>query len=175
VAHRALADLDFTGSIMPPPEAVRSGKVAPLSDEDKLTLVRWIDLGCPIDLDYDPQRPDEPGYGWMLDDQRPTLTLTTPTAGPNPPLTRILIGMHDYGSGLDLSSFTVTADFPVQGHPAGQNLAPLFRDRGDGVYELVLDAPLSIARGRIRVIVKDKQGNTSRIERVFSAGAPNRP
>jgi hypothetical protein len=175
VAHRALADLDFTGSIMPPPEAVRSGKVAPLSDEDKLTLVRWIDLGCPIDLDYDPQRPDEPGYGWMLDDQRPTLTLTTPTAGPNPPLTRILIGMHDYGSGLDLSSFTVTADFPVQGHPAGRNLAPLFRDRGDGVYELVLDAPLSIARGRIRVIVKDKQGNTSRIERVFSAGAPNRP
>ena len=46
---------------MPPPEAVagtyagpngKKIKVAPLSDEDRLTLVRWIDLGCPIDLDY---------------------------------------------------------------------------------------------------------------------------
>ena len=26
------------------------------SDEDKLTLARWIDIGCPIDRDYDPQR-----------------------------------------------------------------------------------------------------------------------
>ena len=33
-------------------------KVAPLSDEDRLTLVRWIDLGCPIDLDYDPAQPE---------------------------------------------------------------------------------------------------------------------
>ncbi len=50
-------DLDFTGSAMPPPDAVKSGKVAPLTDEDKLTLVRWIDLGCPIDLMYDPKNP----------------------------------------------------------------------------------------------------------------------
>ena len=31
--------------------------MAPLTDEDRRTLVRWIDLGCPIDLDYDPQQP----------------------------------------------------------------------------------------------------------------------
>lgn len=169
-ANRARADLDLTGSIMPPPEAVRAGKVAPLSDEDKLTLVRWIDLGCPIDLDYDPNKPDQTGYGWMLDDQRPTLTVASPKPGVNPPLNRILIGMYDYGSGLDPASFTVIADFAVRDVPPGQNLAPLFLAKGDGVYELKFDRPLELGRGRLIVSVKDRQGNTTLINRVFSAG-----
>ena len=67
---RALIKLAYTGSVMPPPEAVagtyvgpdgKKIKVAPLSDEDRLTLVRWIDLGCPIDLDYDPAKPQRRG------------------------------------------------------------------------------------------------------------------
>jgi hypothetical protein len=93
--NRLHPDVGYTGGIMPPPEAVKSGKVAPLTDEDKRTLVRWIDLGCPIDLDYDAANPKERCYGWMLDETRPTLTLTYPRAGTNPPLTRILVGMHD--------------------------------------------------------------------------------
>ena len=40
-------------------------KVAPLTDEDRRTLVRWIDLGCPIDTDYDPKSPEKRGFGWM--------------------------------------------------------------------------------------------------------------
>src|SRR5437660_691337 len=83
-----------------PPEAVKSGKVQALTDEDRLTLVRWIDLGCPIDLSKDPARP-----GWSLDDQRPTLTLTYPRAGSNESVTRILVGMHDYNTELDMKSF----------------------------------------------------------------------
>ena len=55
--------------------------------------------------------PSERGYGWMLDDNRPTLTLTYPRAGANAALTRILVGMHDYDTGLDMDSFQVTADF----------------------------------------------------------------
>ena len=51
----------------------------------------------------------------MLDDQRPTLTLTYPRAGVNPPMTRILVGLHDYNSGLDMDSFQVIADFPLAG------------------------------------------------------------
>jgi hypothetical protein len=44
------------GTPMPPPDAVagkyktpdgRAIKVAPLTDEDRFTIVRWIDLGCP--------------------------------------------------------------------------------------------------------------------------------
>jgi hypothetical protein len=105
---------------MPPRDAVTGGEaggggkvqVAPLSDEDRRTIVRWIDLGCPIDHDFDPQHPQRSGRGWLLDDQRPTLTMTYPRAGVNEPLERLLIGMHDYGTGLDLEAFQVIADFP---------------------------------------------------------------
>src|SRR5262249_45025547 len=140
--NRERSHIAFTGGVMPPPEAVagtyagpdgRKIKVAPLTDEDRLTLVRWIDLGCPIDLDFDPAKPEVRGYGWMLDDNRPTLTLTYPKAGANPPLKRILIGMYDYDTGLDIQlgkcsvddprSFKVVADFPVNGIAAGENLA----------------------------------------------------
>jgi hypothetical protein len=169
LANRNRADLDFTGGIMPPPEAVKAGKVAPLSNEDKLTLVRWIDLGCPIDLDYDPKNSSKSGFGWMLDDQRPTLTLSTPVAGANPPLSRILIGMYDAG-GIDQASFEVIADFAMNGIPAGQNLAPKFTSVGPGISELGLSTPLRVARGKLIVSIKDRQGNTTRIERSFSAG-----
>src|SRR5262249_51301333 len=98
--NRARADLDYTGSSMPPPEAPAGTytgpdgqkiKVPPLSDEDRRTLFRWIDLGCPIDLDFDPAHPEGRGQGWMADDKRPTLTLTHPRAGNNEKLTRVLI------------------------------------------------------------------------------------
>jgi hypothetical protein len=168
-ANRNRADLDFTGSVMPPPEAVKSGKVAPLSDEDRLTLVRWVDLGCPIDLDYDPKNPTRRGYGWMLDDQRPTMALSIPKAGANPPLGSIRFGVHDYGSGLDAASLSVVADFAVDGVPAGQNLAAHFESVAPGVYEWKLAAPLVVPQGRLTVSVKDKQGNETRVERTFSA------
>jgi hypothetical protein len=177
---RSHADVGYTGSIMPPPEAVagnfvgpddRKIKVAPLSAEDRLTLVRWIDLGCPIDLDYDADHPQARGYGWMLDDTRPTLTLTYPKAGGNRSLTRILVGMHDYYTGLDMVSFQVIADFPVDGAAAGENLAPKFKPKSEGVWEFALASPLAnLPGGKLTVSVKDRQGNTSRIERTFSVG-----
>ena len=92
---------DFKGGIMPPPESVAGSyaapdgkkiKVEPLTDEDRRTLIRWIDVGCPIDWAYDPSTPGKPGNGWMLDDQRPTLTLTYPKPGPNKNLARIVLG-----------------------------------------------------------------------------------
>jgi hypothetical protein len=70
--YKAKADLDYTGSAMPPPEAVAGTctgpdgskvHVAALTDEDRRTLVRWVDLGCPIDLDHDPAHPEARGYG----------------------------------------------------------------------------------------------------------------
>ena len=65
----ALINLAYRGSIMPPPDAVagtyegpdgKKIKVAPLERRGPLTLVRWIDLGCPIDLDFDPAKPRAP-------------------------------------------------------------------------------------------------------------------
>jgi hypothetical protein len=171
LANRRWADLDYTGTAMPPPEAVAEGKVPALSDEDRRTLARWIDLGCPIDLDYRPANPKERGYGWMGDDQRPTLTLTYPRAGANESLTRLLVGMTDYYTGLDPASFRVVADFPVNGVEAGQDLASRFKPKSPGVWELVLDRPLTaLPRGKLTVSVQDRQGNVTRIERTFSVG-----
>jgi hypothetical protein len=178
--NREIAHVGYTGGVMPPPEAVagtyegpggKKIKVAPLTDEDRLTLVRWVDLGCPLDLDFDPQRPSEKGRGWMLDDQRPTLTLTYPRAGANAELSRVLVGMYDYGSGLDSDSFKVEADFPVDDVAAGQNLAAKFKARSQGVWEMQFAKPITeLPRGTLTLSVKDRQGNTSRVERAFSVG-----
>jgi hypothetical protein len=180
--NRERSQVGYTGGIMPPPEAVagtyvgpdgKKIKVAALTAEDRLTLVRWIDLGCPIDLDHDPARPERRGFGWMLDDQRPTLTLTYPRAGRNAALGRVLVGMHDYGTGLDLGTFRVVADFPVDGAAAGADLAKKFRPVTQGVWELRLATPLTeLRQGKLTVAVKDRQGNLSRIERTFSVGKP---
>ncbi|HWB03976.1 MAG TPA: hypothetical protein VG796_13195 [Verrucomicrobiales bacterium] len=173
---RAAYDLDFQGKQMPPPDAVagtwktpdgRTVKVPALTDEDKFTLVRWIDLGCPIDLDREPAR----SRGWFLDDNRPVLTVTTPAAGANASVDRILIGAYDYYSGLEDASLTVTATFPVNGLAAGENLASKFKSLTRGVRELKLDTPLkNTSAAGLTVSVKDRQGNISRIDRRFSAG-----
>jgi hypothetical protein len=167
-----MQDIDFTGSIMPPPDAVKSGKVAALTDEDRRTLVRWIDLGCPIDLDHDPDHPERRGEGWMADDNRPILTLTYPRAGRNEEFSRILVGMHDYYTGLDMDSFTVAADFAVDDAPVGTNLASKFKGKTQGVWELRLAKPITaLEMGKLTVSVKDRAGNIARIERTFKVGA----
>jgi hypothetical protein len=172
---RELAHVGYTGSAMPPPEAVKAGQVAPLTDEDKLTLVRWVDLGCPIDLQYDPRNPERVGNGWMLDDQRPTLALTLPKAGHNARFDRILVGAHDTGTGIDPESLTVTADFAIDGRKAGADLSRWFTPVSPGVWEWRLAKPVTeLPSGTLRVSVKDRQRNVTRIERRFSVGASQR-
>jgi hypothetical protein len=166
--NKARADLDYTGKMMPPPGW---GGGIPLSDEQERTIARWIDLGCPIDLDYDPKNPAKPGRGWMLDDQRPTLTLQSPTPGKQEVVSRIVVGMHDYGSGIVAESFQVTADFAIDGVAAGENLAPKFQPTTQGVWEWKLSKPVAeLKPGKLTVTVRDKQGNETRIERTFRVG-----
>lgn len=176
--QESLADIDFIGTAMPPPEAVagtyatpdgKKIKVEPLTDEDRLTLIRWIDLGCPIDLDYNPAKPDERGFGWMLDDNRPIVALPYPQPGVNAPLTKLVVGLHDYYSGIDAASLSVTADFAIDGVQPGDNLAGKFKAKGDGVWELPLATPIrELPNAKLTVSVKDKQGNLTKVERVFS-------
>jgi hypothetical protein len=52
-----------------------------------------------------------------------------------------LVGMHDYGTGLDLATFKVTADFALDGVKAGENRAPKFQSATPGVWELRLRNP----------------------------------
>lgn len=179
-ANQNMADLDYTGSQMPPPDAVagnyktpdgRTIKVPPLTDEERRTIVRWIDLGCPIDLEFNADQPQVRGYGWMCDDNRPVLTLTYPKAGANPPLSRIVVGMHDYYSGLDANSFHVIADFPVDGVNPGADLSKRFKSIAPGVWEMKLEKPIEkLEHGVVNVSVKDRQGNITRIERTISIG-----
>lgn len=170
-ANRNRSDLDFRGSVMPPPAAVKAGKVEPLSDKDRLTIVRWIDLGCPIDLDYDATNPERRGFGWAVDDKRPTLAVTEPAAGANSKLTRILIGMDDYYTGIVADSLTVETDFAVNGAKAGENLGSKFQEIGDGIFELKLQQPLPTGKQySISVSVRDREGNVTRLDREFSVG-----
>ncbi|HEX7899037.1 MAG TPA: FecR domain-containing protein [Planctomycetota bacterium] len=141
--NRSRWDLDFLGSEMPPKEAVEKGKVQPLTDEDRRVIARWIDLGCPIDLDG----------GWWQDDNRPVVSLTA-DAG------RVLLGLLDYGSGLEPESLRVTADVELDGVAAGDNLASRFKPLSPGVSEMKLSKA-----ARLTVTVKDKQGNATRLER----------
>jgi hypothetical protein len=181
LAHHLLeGDIDYLGSEMPPRSAVEGKyrgpdgkliKVAPLSDEDRRTIVRWIDLGCPIDLhpDFDPKNVHAGNSGYLADDHRPTLAVTYPAGGPQAELSRILIGMHDYESGLDLKTLQATADFPVDGAKPGENLASRFQVVPGNRWELKLKEPVGeLPRGTLTVTVKDREGNTSRVVRTFS-------
>jgi hypothetical protein len=169
-------DVDYTGSSMPPPDAIagtyktadgRSVKVPPLTSEEKLTLARWIDIGCPIDAEY---QPGQSGRGWLLDEGRPTLTMASPEPGPSTkPLSRILIGMHDYLSGLDMESLSVVADFDIDGVPPGDNLAAKFKPLPESRWEFVLSKPIEkLQRGSLVASVKDRQGNITTIRRSIS-------
>jgi hypothetical protein len=156
-----LSDLDYNGKIMPPKKAVAEGKVMPLSDRDKRTIIRWIDLGCPIDFDRK--------WGWFADDQRPTLTLTKPVRGENAVVEKIVLGCYDYGSGLEVNSISVRADFAIDGAEPGTELASKFKPGAEGVWSYFLGEALrDLKSGVMTVSVKDQAGNITRIERSFS-------
>lgn len=166
--NKSRLDIDYTGSQMPPPDAVSSGKVKPLTDEDRRTILRWIDLGCPIDRDYDAAHPELAGMGWGLDDQRPTLALQWPVAGANAASDRIVIGMHDY-RGLAEDSLAVSCSVDLPGAKAGENLAKRFEKQADGVWVLKLSSAVkNIRDARLSVAVRDKQGNETKVVREFS-------
>jgi hypothetical protein len=165
--QRHYYDIDYAGEPMPPPAAATAG-ARPLADEDRFTIVRWIDLGCPIDLDHGRER----GFGWMADDLRPTLTVAVPRAGANPPLERLLVGMADATRGLAPGSFRARADVEIDGVAAGAELADRFVEVAPGVRQWRLSRPLTrLERARLSVSVKDLAGNETRIERTFSVDA----
>ncbi len=156
------ADLDFDGTACPPP-----GSAPPLSEREKRTFARWIDLGAPIDLGAD-RRPDP--FGWFLDDLRPTLTVALPRPGLNrEPVDRLRLGLADAYSGIDRASLSLVADFPVAGRQPGAELIDLASEVADGVLEIPLGAPLAaLERARITARVSDRAGNEQRVERVFA-------
>lgn len=157
------ADLDFTGTIMPPP----GSGVPALSEAEKMRFARWIDLGCPISSG---QESGDGDYGWFLDDQRPALEVSLPRPGLNlASVTALRFGFADGYTGIDLASLSVKADFVVAGRPAGAELADLATQTADGVYTIALGTPLpALVDRHLRVEVADNQGNVTRVDREFS-------
>lgn len=132
-----------------------------------MTIVRWIDLGCPITS----QDPDKSQYGWFLDELRPTMTLSAPRPGRQQgPLRHVRVGLFDYYSGLDTDTLSVKADFELDGHPAGTELAPYFeRTEDEYIWTMDLSSPLQqLENGTITVRVRDQAGNVRRLERTFA-------
>ncbi len=161
------ADLDFTGTIMPPP----GSGAPPLSNDERMLFARWIDLGCPIDFDSASGTPPPGnGYGWFLDDHRPTVEVSLPRPGYNPqPVAALRFGLADAYTGIDLATLSVKADFTVNGRPAGAELVDLAAEIGDGIYQIALGEALPPLSGRtFRVEVRDGQGNATRVDRKFS-------
>ncbi len=165
------ADLDYGGSIMPPPGATdpdTGDPIPELSEDEKMLFATWVDLGCPVNATeaLGQQRSE---FGWFLDDLRPTLTISSPRAGLSlSPLERIRFGAFDYYSGLDTATIEVLADFPVDGFAPAANLASLFQPVGDHIWQLTLAEPiLTLASGNLILRVKDFQGNVTELNRRF--------
>jgi len=157
------ADLDFTGTIMPPP----GSGAPPLTIDEKIMFARWIDLGCPIDT---AQGNPSDAFGWFLDDLKPTLTLTRPRSGLDiSGFTSLRFGMVDANSGIDLSTLSVSATFSVGGRSPGMELADLAVLLDDGIYEIPIGgSPGTLDGAHVYIEIADFQGNITRIDRRFS-------
>jgi hypothetical protein len=76
--------------------------------------------------------------------------------------------MTDAYSGIDPSTFLVTANVAIDGARAGENLAGKFTALPGSRREWKLKHPLATSAATLTVAIRDRQGNTSRIERKFS-------
>lgn len=156
------ADIDYTGTIMPPP----GSSVPGLTEDEKMTIARWIDLGAAISAN------DPPYKGYFADELKPVVALASPRAGLNTaPITTIRIGMFDAYSGIDPASLSVTVNFAVNGNAAGTELGPMFSRSNDSIWSLALSNPVSAASGHMTVRVKDNAGNLSTVDRWFSVAS----
>jgi len=165
-ANRNNADIDFTGTMMPPP----GSGATPLTIDEKIMFARWIDLGCPIDT---AQGTAGDAYGWFLDDLKPTLTLSQPRRGASTAsFTHLRFGLADANSGIDLDTLSVRATFTVAARAPGLELADLAESIGDGIYQIALeDPPGDTDEAHVYIEVADVQGNIARIDRKFSIEA----
>jgi hypothetical protein len=164
-ANYNVADLDYTGDIMPPPQS----NVPALSEDEKMLFARWVDLGCPIN-NGQISSADSGALGWFADDNRPTLTVSSPRANVNgDPLSEIRVGVADAYTGIKPGSLSIKATFAVNGVAAGSELSGLAQEASPGVYSILLVKPVtSLAASHIVATVADNQGNITTKDIRFS-------
>lgn len=146
-------DVDFTGTIMPPP----SSGIPALTFQEKRTIALWIDLGCLTDL-----TPGVAAIGDPFDDQMaPTLVCSGFESGDHlGSPSAITIGVYDLHRGVAPSSLNVTVT--PAGGATGQNLAAATTITDGGVYQVALPPMATNVRHVISVSVADQAGNIAR-------------
>jgi hypothetical protein len=161
------ADLDYTGDIMPPP----GSGVPPLSEEEKMTFARWVDLGCPINTGTGTGT----NYGWHLDDLRPTLAVSSPQQNRNnPPLTELRIGVADAYSGISNNTLSVKTDFPVNGLPPNSELAGQGSFTTPAIFVIPLNPPITtLVISHLTATVLDNQSNRTTVKVRFWVAPPD--
>jgi hypothetical protein len=157
------ADLDYTGDIMPPP----GSPVPSLSEDEKMTFARWVDLACPINTGT--------AYNWHADDLRPTLTVSSPRQNRNqPPWAEIRLGLADAYSGISNATLSIKADFPVNGAPPNTELVGQGSFVESGIFVIPLATPLtSLAASHLTAAVADAQGNRTTVKVRFWVAPPD--
>lgn len=164
-AHPNDADLDFVGTIMPPP----GSGVPPLSEDEKFLFARWVDLGAPVNA----ADPTAAALGWHHDELPPTLVLPDPPRGrSSSAVTTLRVGAYDLDSGIDWNSMSVRASVAVGGLPPNAELAGRFGPPADGIRSWSLPIPLDrVEHATITVRITDVQGNRTEIVRRFAIDA----
>jgi len=82
--------------------------VMDLSDIEKRTIARWVDMGGPIDF------PKTDGFGYTDDSQLPVIHLSSPTFGRNKRNIDVVFGLHDTKSGIDEKSIMISFEYVNQ-------------------------------------------------------------
>jgi hypothetical protein len=160
-----MADIDFTGTIMPPP----GSGVPPLTENEKMMIARWIDLGAPSDH----ADPNMARYGWFSDELKPTLFTAAPRTVKRSDGKRFLhlhFSAHDHVSGIDWDRVSVKANFGVAGLAPGTDLGTLFFSKSPGVREAFVEVrgERPAGAGEIVFHVRDRQGNITERKRSFA-------
>ena len=197
--NRNRVDLDYTGSIMPPPEAVAGTYVGPGRQEDQGRAADRRGPADPGPLDR-PGLPDRPGLrprrpqGPRRFRRRAVVHLAArgggrrpgldagrpaPDAGRHPPARRAQRGpLAHPGGHVGLLERPRRGQLPRDGRfcrgrgRRGQEPGGRFRQKSAGVWELTLATPIKdLPAGELKVSIKDHQGNTTEIKPTFSAGA----
>jgi hypothetical protein len=153
-ANANAADLDYTGDIMPPPGSAHP----PLSEDEKMLIARWVDLGCPINTGTGGPDAD---YGWFADELPPTLTISSPRPNKHvAPLTEIRIGVADAYTGVQNGSLSIKAGFSVNGAAAGTELVSQGSFVSPGIFVIPLQTPiLNLESTTLTASVRDVEGN----------------
>jgi hypothetical protein len=145
-----------------------------LSDKEKRTIARWVDMGGPIDF------PQTDGFGYTDDSQLPIIHLSSPILGTNERDIDVLFGLHDTKSGIDEASINVSFEYVNMNNKAKLIVekisVPPFQLRlnksplEQGVYSLKLPQRYMKISGDyiITIQVSDKTGNKNILTRRFT-------